>query len=268
MWRATARPDRVLAHPSFGARTVPVAARVRDTMSGMNEIGHVDDDTRVQLEVWSDVACPWCYVGRRNLAVAIADLDEPDRPEVIWRAFQLDETLPDDGVDAEAYYLKKFGPDMSGLDEARERLIAIGEELGIDFRFDRQRVISNTGLVHRALKAATDIGEHEPVMDAVFAGFFERGVDLGDADALRELIAVELDDEQVAAALVERAQDDPSLVERVHADITTALELQITGVPCFVADRAIAVPGAVPPTVLAQLLAEAAERRHATSVEG
>lgn len=222
---------------------------------------------RVQLEVWSDVACPWCYVGRRNLAVAIADLDELDRPDVTWRAFQLDPTLPVDGVDAEQHFMQKFGPDMSRLDEARERLQAIGEELGIDFRFDRQRTISNTGLAHRILAAADDLGERDSVMDAVFAGFFELGVDIGHADALRELIASQLDDADLAASLVDRAQQDPVLAARVTADLATARELQITGVPCFVADRAIAVPGAVPPPVLAQMLAEAASRRRAAADE-
>lgn len=220
---------------------------------------------RVQLEVWSDVACPWCYVGRRNLAVAIADLDELDRPNVTWHAYQLDPTLPVDGVDADAYFVQRFGADITKFEQSREQLSAIGEELGIDFRWDRQRVIANTALAHRVLAAADDIGERESVLDGVFAANFERGIDIGDAGALRELLAEQLDDAGLADELVSRAQDDPSLVERVDADIAMARELGITGVPCFVADRAIAVPGAVPPTVLAQLLAEAATRRGAAA---
>jgi predicted DsbA family dithiol-disulfide isomerase len=222
----------------------------------------MDDVTR--LEVWSDVACPWCYVGRRNLQVAIADLDGPDRPRVAWRAYQLDPTIPDGGEDAQAYFARRFGPDLARLEEGRERLVALGEEVGIAFRFDRQRVVANTHLAHRVLAACDDTGDREAVLDAIFAANFERGIDIGDAHALRDVVAEALGgDEALAAQLVARAGEDGSLRERVDADIAEARELGITGVPCFVADRAIAVPGAVPPPVLGQLLAEAAARRYA-----
>lgn len=221
------------------------------------------DQGRVRLEVWSDVGCPWCYVGRRNLQVAIADVEERDRPVVRWRAFQLDPTIPGDGADADEYFARRFGGEQGQLDQAREQLVAIGEELGIAFRFDRQRVVSNTHLAHRVLAAADDEGERSAVMDALFAAYFERGVDVGDPDALRSTIAEQLDDEAAATAFVHRAGTDSQLAARVDADIALARELGITGVPCFIADRAIAVPGAVPPPVLGQLLDEALARREA-----
>lgn len=217
-------------------------------------------DTRVQLEVWSDVGCPWCYVGRRNLGVALADLDERERPSVTWRAFQLDPTIPGEGIDAERYVADRFGEDLGRLEEARERLVAIGEELGIDFRFDRQRVVPNTHLAHRVLAAADLHGERESLMDALFAAYFERGIDIGDPDNLREVAGEHLGDVDLGARLVDLAISDPTRAQRVDDDIATARALSITGVPCFVADRRIAVPGAVPPPVLAQLLAEAAAR--------
>lgn len=224
-----------------------------------------DAQTRVQLEVWSDVACPWCYVGRRNLQVAIADLDEPARPVVHWRAFQLDPTVPADGRNAEEYFAERFGADRSRFEESRERLVAMGEELGIDFRFDRQRTVPNTHLVHRVLAAAEAHGEREALLDAAFAAYFEQGIDVGSLDALRELVHAQLGNDDLAEALISSAIEDPRMAQRVDADIATARQLGITGVPCFVADRAIAVPGAVPAPVLAQLLDEAAERRLAAS---
>ncbi len=214
---------------------------------------------RVQLEVWSDIACPWCYVGRRNLSVAIADLEEHDRPDVQWRAYQLDPTIPADGVDAEAYFAKRFGADLSRFEESRERLSAMGEEIGIAFRWDRQRVVANTRLAHRVLAAAEPHGLREELLDALFAANFERGVDVGDEAALRELVAEV--DADLADELVDAAVHDAGLDEQVESDVALARELNITGVPCFVADRAIAVPGAVPPPVLAQLLTEAVSRR-------
>lgn len=222
-----------------------------------------DGSTRVQLEVWSDVACPWCYVGRRNLQVAIADLDELDRPEVHWRAFQLDPTIPADGRDAEEYFAERFGADMARFEESRERLMAMGEELGIEFRFDRQRAVPNTHLVHRVLAAAEAHGEREALLDAMFAAYFEQGIDVGSLDSLRQVVHAQLRNPELAEALVTSAIEDPRMAQRVDEDIATARRLGITGVPCFVADRAIAVPGAVPAPVLAQLLVEATARRHA-----
>jgi predicted DsbA family dithiol-disulfide isomerase len=224
-------------------------------------------DTRVQLEVWSDVACPWCYVGRRNLAVAIADMEEAERPVVHWRAFQLDPTVPADGIDADTYFAQRFGADMARFEESRERLVAIGEELGIDFRWDRQRVVPNTHLAHRVLAAAEAHGERDALLDAVFGAYFERGIDIGSVDALRELVVDHLRDEQLAELLMTSAIEDERMTRRVDEDIATARQLGITGVPCFVADRAIAVPGAVPPPMLAQLLAEAVARREDADVE-
>ncbi len=231
------------------------------------DIDQAIDPERTQLEVWSDVACPWCFVGRRHLQVAIADLDEPDRPQVTWRAWQLDPTIPEGGIDADTYIAARFGAAGDRFAQAREQLVAIGEEVGIAFRFDRQRTFGNTNLAHRVLAAADDAGEREPVLDALFSAHFEHGIDLGDADALREVVAGALDDEHLAGELLERAADDPTLGERVDADIELGRELGISGVPCFVAYRAIAVPGAVPPPGIEQLLAEAAERRRAADDE-
>ena len=220
----------------------------------------IEQSTRVQLEVWSDVACPWCFVGRRNLGVALADLEEHERPDVTWRAFQLDPTIPADGVDAQAYFEVRFGADMSKFEAAREQLVAIGEELGIDFRFDRQRTVPNTHLAHRVLAAAGRHGDRVPLMDAIFSAYFERGIDIAAPEHLLELVTEQLADADVAATILSEAQHDPTIAGAVDADIAMAAELGITGVPCFVADRRIAVPGAVPPPVLAQLLAEANER--------
>jgi predicted DsbA family dithiol-disulfide isomerase len=101
-------------------------------------------------------------------------------------------------------------------------------------------------------------------MDAMFSAYFERGIDIGVPENLREVAGTHLGDMNLGARLVELAITDPTRTQRVDEDLLTARNLGITGVPCFVADRRIAVPGAVPPPVLAQLLAEAADRADAT----
>lgn len=224
-------------------------------------------DARVQLEVWSDIACPWCYVGRRNLSIALEDLPEHERPAVTWRAFQLDPMVPAEGVDADEYFMSRYGPDLGAFEQSRERLVAMGEEVGIDFRFDRQRIVPNTYLVHRVLAAADLHEEREALMDACFSAYFERGIDIGSPENLREVAGVHLGDMNLGARLVELAISDPTRTQRVDEDLATARSLGITGVPCFVADRRIAVPGAVPPPVLAQLIAEATERDEERAAE-
>lgn len=219
-----------------------------------------ETDTRVQLEVWSDIACPWCYVGRRNLAVALADLDERERPDVTWRAFLLDPNVPEDGVDNDTYFAERFGDRLPQIREGQERLQLLGEELGIDFRFDRQRIRPNTLRAHRVIAAAKRHDAVEPILDELFSAYFERGVDIGDEARLREVVLDAVSDPELAARISDDAERDESLEAQVADDITTAQGLGISGVPCFVADRAMAVPGAVPPDGLAKFLAEAAAR--------
>jgi predicted DsbA family dithiol-disulfide isomerase len=219
-----------------------------------------DTSTRVQLEVWSDVACPWCYVGRRNLAVALQDLDDTARPDVAWKAYQLDPTIPIEGAEREAYFLAKFG-DAARIEEMHSRLVHIGEEVGIEFRFDRQRTIPNTFRAHRLLKASARHGVQEAVLDALFAANFEQGIDIADPDRLRELVLLAVADPELAAQIIWDAERDEVITESVTTDIAEAQQLGITGVPAFVADRALIVPGAVPPNGLAQFLGEAAQRK-------
>lgn len=225
----------------------------------MDAAQHTPSDT-VTLEVWSDIVCPWCYVGHRNLAIALQDMEAHERPRVTWRAFQLDPMTHGDGEDAQAYFERRFGDDMARLEESRERLVALGEEVGIDFRFDRQRVVPNTHLAHRVVAAAALHDEDEPVLEALFSAYFERGVDIGSPQHLLDVVTEQLGDAALAARILELAVTDESRTRRVDEDIALARQLGITGVPCFVADRRIAIPGAVPPPVLAQLIAEAAGR--------
>jgi predicted DsbA family dithiol-disulfide isomerase len=216
---------------------------------------------RVQLEVWSDVACPWCFVGRRNLTVALQDLDERERPDVTWRAYQLDPTIPDEGVDRDAYFAQRFGDDLARIEEGQERLKLLGEEVGIEFRFDRQRRMGNTFRAHRVSKAAARHGVQDEVVEALFVANFEEGIDIGDTDRLKEVVLRAVTDPELAAKVIWDAERDESITDEVREDLALAQQLGITAVPAFVADRALLVPGAVPPDALAKFLGEAAQRR-------
>lgn len=214
----------------------------------------------VQLEVWFDFACPWCYLGRRFASVALQDLDERERPDVHWRAFQLDPTIPAEGMDNAEYFARKF-PDPSVIEEAQQRLVLLGEDAGIEYRFDRQRIRANSLLAHRVVAAGyreeLDYDQISALVDAIFAANFTNGIDIGSAELIKEVVADALLDEALAAKLVDAASSDAEIADRVANEISEAQQLGISGVPAFVANRRVMVPGAVPPNAILALLERA-----------
>jgi predicted DsbA family dithiol-disulfide isomerase len=211
----------------------------------------------VDLEVVSDVACPWCFIAHRRLARILASSPELATTTTIrWRAFLLQPDLPEEGVDAQAWFDAKFG----GRDRVRmmwARVAQAGAEEGIAFAFERQARVASTLRAHRMVAIAQSEGDATPVVDALFAGHFEHGLDLGDTDA-------------VVSWLTDRgALDDPGAFrERVAAgegeaevtdDLRFARAVGVTGVPFVIANRRIAVSGAQPETVFRELLAAAVE---------
>ena len=116
------------------------------------------------IDIVSDAVCPWCFVGKRRLDAALASGDAP-AAEVRWRPFQLDSTIPAEGLDRQAYMRAKFG-DTSRLKSVHDRLVALGSEVGINFDFEAIRRSPNTLDAHRVIRWAADAG----VQDAVVEG--------------------------------------------------------------------------------------------------
>lgn len=193
----------------------------------------------VTLDVWSDIVCPWCLIGRRRLATALA-AEPPGSVVVRWHAFQLQPDLPVEGVEADAYFAAKFG----GPERVREiqaRVAGEAAKEGLELRFDLQRRAPNTLLAHRALKLAPD---PEAALDALFSAHFERGLDVGDRDTVLALV------DGIDAAALDRGDG----AEAVAQDIEVAREIGVTGVPFFVAGARAALSGAHEPALLRKLL--------------
>ena len=210
-------------------------------------------DAAIDLEVFSDVACPWCYIGRRRLAQALARPGAPPAT-VRWRAFELQPSLPLEGVEARPYYARKFGGEAR-VEAMFARVNEVGRGDGIRFDFDAMRRAPNTRLAHRAIQLAQAQGAGDAAAAACFHGHFEAGVDISSLDALlahlaRRELPLDLD------ALRDRLRRGDG-ESQVAADEREAAQLGVTGVPFFVANRKLAVSGAQPPEVLARLLAEA-----------
>ena len=195
----------------------------------------------MKVEIFSDIACPWCFIGKRRLerALALAGASA----ELTFRAFQTQPGLPAEGVPATAFFERKFG----GRERAQrifDRVAEAGRAEGIAFDFASQQRAPNTGLVHRLIHFASVQGQAVPAVEALFRGHFELGVnvsDLGELVALLERERVALDSSRLLDALC--SDFGKSEVQR---DLDLARERGIGGVPLFIFDQRYAVEGAQP----------------------
>ena len=129
----------------------------------------------ITVDVWSDLVCPWCYIGKGRLERALAE-EEPGSVEVRWHAFQLDPDIPAEGHDADTYYRARFG-DLDRIREMRERVREAAAQDGLELRFELQKRAPNTLLAHRATKIAADPAA---AIETLFAAHFEQGEDIGE----------------------------------------------------------------------------------------
>lgn len=206
----------------------------------------------VSIDVVLDVVCPWCFLGKRRLEAAIAAL--PAIPVTIrWRPFQLDPTIPAEGVDHREHLIGKFG-DLSRLDEAHRRLVALGADEDIDYQFDQIERSPNTIDAHRLIRWATEIGEQDAAVERLFTLHFTEGADIGDHEVLANLAAELGFDRDTIADRLASDEDKP----QVHAEIAAIQELGITGVPCFILAGKYAVMGAQPAEQLTSAISKVA----------
>lgn len=194
----------------------------------------------------SDVICPWCYVGRRNLAAAIA-LRPALRVTSVWRPYQLYPGIPPQGMDRTAFMLARFGPDVGKLRPMREALEAAAGAAGLQLQLERAGPMPNTLDCHRLIVWAQGQGLGSAMEERLFRAYFEEGADLTRLDVLADLAAEAGLQRDIVASLLagdaERA--------RIIADCETAGAMGVTGVPAMILNRRFKVLGAQAPQVLA-----------------
>lgn len=207
----------------------------------------------VQLEVFSDIVCPWCYIGKRHMEAALADFPHADSVEVTYRSFQLDPTTPKDATGTTTEYLAaKYGVSEDKARQMNERVTAVAADAGLDYRLEDAHP-ANTFDSHRLLHFAATQGKQAELKERLMAAYFMEGVLLGDAEALVALAGeVGLDTDAARAVL---AGDD--FTEQVHADLSMARTFGVSGVPFFVIDRKYGISGAQPAAVIRQALDQA-----------
>jgi predicted DsbA family dithiol-disulfide isomerase len=206
----------------------------------------------VSIDVVSDAVCPWCYIGKRNLEAALAAM--PDvKAEVHWRPYQLDATIPAEGIDRRAYLERKFG---SRVGEIYNRVTEAGAGAGIAFKFDAIRRSPNTLDAHRLIRWSWSAGAQDAMVERLFRDFFIDGKDIGDRAVLIEAARACGMDANVVADLLARDDD----VKEVQTEIASAQNLGVTGVPFFIIDGRFGLPGAQPPDVLQRAIAKALQK--------
>lgn len=201
----------------------------------------------MNVDIISDVVCPWCFVGKRRFERALAARPDLD-VNVTWHAFQLNPDMPAEGMDRATYLATKFGSD-----ERAEVIYAdiakAGNDEDIAFAFDRIPRTPNTIDAHRVIGLAGVHGVQDGVVEAIFHGYFEGGVNIGNNEKLIALAATGgLDADLTRAHL---ASDDA--IEEVRAQDLQARQLGINGVPCFIVDNRYAISGAQAPEVFERI---------------
>lgn len=213
--------------------------------------------TKLTVDVWSDVACPWCRIGRANLTRALAQLDDPDDVQVTWHSFELDPSAPATTDQTLAAQLAaKFGTDEAGVARMWQTVAARGADAGLTFDFGSVRP-GNTFDAHRLIHLARERGVQDALVGALFDAHHERGVALGDrAELAAVAVGVGLDPDEVGAVLAGDA-----FAADVRADEELAARLGISGVPFFVVDGRYGLSGAQPPEAILEVLAQARTER-------
>ena len=203
----------------------------------------------LNVDVISDVICPWCYIGKRRLEKAISDVDGKHEVRVHWHPFQLNPDMPKEGVSRNAYRIKKFGS-WERSQELDAKLIAVGETEGIHFAFDRMERTPNTLDAHRLIWLADQNHCQDAIMEALFRAYFTDGRDISNRDTLLDVVAEAGLDRQQAESLLNSDEG----MEAIKEAEGLSRRYRVDGVPFFIINNEITLSGAQPPeTFLAAL---------------
>ena len=213
----------------------------------------------MRVEIWSDVVCPWCYVGKRRFEAALERFEHRDAVEVEWRAFELDagatSASAGDVVEPGRYAARlahKYGVGLEHAQGLLTSMTAAAADEGLAFHFERA-VAANTFRAHQVIHLAAAYGLQDEVKERLMRAYFTEGEAVGDSDVLVRLAAeVGLQPEAVRGALADESQ-----AAAVRAEQAEARALGINGVPFFVVDRRYGVSGAQPADALVQVLERA-----------
>lgn len=202
---------------------------------------------KIEIDVVSDVICPWCFLGKRRLDKAIGLLDDV-KVEVNWRPFFLDPTIPKEGISRKTYMEGKFGAER--LKTIHDPLIAAGKEDGVPYQFDKITRTPNTLDAHRLIRWSHPSGKQSEVAERLFMAYWNGGLDVGDRAVLVKIAG----DAGLDAADVSKKLEDGVDVDAVAAEVRHAASMGVNGVPCFILGRKQGLMGAQPAEALVEAI--------------
>lgn len=213
---------------------------------------------QLTIDLVSDVVCPWCYLGKARLELAIAEVQDRVQVDVNWRPYRLNPEYPPEGVDQKAALEQKLGG-AEAVTRAHNMLTELGKEVGINFNFSAIKVGPNTLDAHRLIHWAMLEGRdfQDKVVTALFKANFEDGRNVGDAEVLLDVAMEAGLQREVIAALLKSDADKDTVIGEIEA----AQNMGVSGVPFFIIDQQYAVSGAQTPDVLANAFIDIAKAK-------
>ncbi|MGI8507723.1 MAG: DsbA family oxidoreductase [Gemmatimonadaceae bacterium] len=207
----------------------------------------------MNIEIWSDIACPWCYIGKRRFERALVSFTHRDEVEVVWRSFELDPTARRSYPESQAERLAaKYRVPLDRAKEMDATMTAEAKKEGLDFRFDRVRV-GNTFDAHRLIHFAATEGRRDAMVERLFGAYLTDGEAIGEPEVLVRLAT----DVGLDADATREMLDSAAFTSAVRADEERAHSFGVTGVPFFAIDERYGVSGAQPPEALLDALRQA-----------
>ena len=207
----------------------------------------------LQLDVISDVICPWCFIGKRKLDAALESLKDV-RVNLMWRPYQLYPDTPMEGADLTAKMKQRYGEE--GAKQMRENIKAAAEGTNINFAFDKIKITPNTMNAHRLIRWAASTGQQHMIAEALFSAHFEQGRNIGNIAVLLEIAGLHGMDVPLLAELFDGEND----IEATRNDDAAARDLGVHGVPAFLAGGKFLLMGAQEPEYLNRFIEKARQK--------
>jgi len=204
----------------------------------------------MRIDIYSDIVCPWCYVGKRRLERALTSVGSD--VHVVWRPFQLNPMMPSDGMDRTTYLKAKFGS-LEAFGRMEEQLLAAGTDEQIPFALEKIQLTPNTFAAHRLVWHAAQQGKQDEVVEALFRSYFVEGENIGDLKTLAHAAA----EAGLDRTGIEKFLASEKGVVEVKAEEAVGRRLGIRGVPYFVLNGRVAISGAQPPNVFVSAFQQA-----------
>ncbi|AFK03115.1 DSBA oxidoreductase [Emticicia oligotrophica DSM 17448] len=202
----------------------------------------------LQIDIVSDVACPWCYIGKKHLEKALENFDSQP-VEITWHPFQLDPTIPMEGLDRETYFINKFGS-KERIEPMFERVVGVGQQAGIQLKFDKMPKVMNTIPLHKILHIAHEEGFQNELEERFFKAYFTDGVDFTNT---QQVVAI-MEEFGWTKEKTEGVLSSEEISYNVIQEIKHFQNLGISSVPFFIINKKYGISGAQPTSVFLDTL--------------